>query len=328
MASVRLIRNHDRARAAAPALATDPPAFVFGPQVQAGNVPELTAVLRDEAGAALDEWCAYTRDPALVAGIASFLDSGDIQRLWLQSAVTAVQVALAAALGRRGLQPAAVAGLNMGELAAAVVAGRLDVDDATRVARGVSVLFAASAGDGRMATVALNRTSLARVLGADGPALAITLAPRMQVIAGRRADVDRVSIALRAAGVEVRGLRLPSAFHSTVVEALREPFLRQLGPIAPRSGHARLCSGIDPSRSPLLDAEHWWNICRRSFHFDDAIRSILASGVRWFVEIGPRSVMADYIVAIATEQGMFVHVDSAHELLMETRRPPLRATGS
>ena len=136
-----------------------------------------------------------------------------------------------------------------------------------------------------------------------------------------------MSIALRAAGVEVRGLCLPSAFHSTVVEALRESFLRQLGPIAPRSGRARFHSGIDPSRSPVLDAQHWWNVCRRSFHFDDAIRAILASGIRWFVEIGPRSVMADYILAIAAEQGMFVHVDSAHDLLLETQRSPLRVTG-
>lgn len=293
------------------------PAFVFGPQVEGGAGPALAAVLRDEAGPALAEWCACAGDPALAAAIMSFLDSGKIPQPWLQSAVTAVQIALAAALGRRGLAPAAVAGLSMGELAAAVAVDRLDVGDATRVARGVSALFAASAGDGRMAAVATSRASLARVLGADGPALAITLAPQVQVIAGRRADVERVTEALRAEAVEVRGLHLPNAFHTAAVEGLREPFLHQLGAIAPRPGRAPLYSGVDASRDPPLTAEYWWSVCRRPFHFDDAIRAMLAGGVRWFVEIGPRSVVAGYILAVAAERGLPVRVDSAHALLVE-----------
>jgi acyl transferase domain-containing protein len=205
----------------------------------------------------------------------------------------------------------------MGELAAAVVAGRLDVGDATRVARGVSMLFAASSGDGRMAVVATTRTRLARALDANGPTLAVTLAPHVQVIAGRRADVDRVSGALRAAGVEVHGLHVPNAFHSAIVEVLRESFLRQLGDIVSRTGRARLYSGIDASRSPPLAAEHWWSVCRQSFHFDDAIRAMLSNGVRWFIEIGARSAMTGYILAIAADLGVLVRVDSAHALLVE-----------
>jgi acyl transferase domain-containing protein len=321
-------RNHGRGIAVPPALAAGPPAFVFGPQLEGGAEPELAAVVRHEAGATLDEWCTATGDPVLAAGIARYLDSGEVPRLWLQAAVTAVQLGVAAALGRRGLAPAAVAGLSMGELAAAVVAGRLDVGDAARVARGVSVLCAAGDGDGRLAVVAASRTTLARVLGADGPALAATLAPRAQVIAGRGADVERVSGELRAAGVEVHELRLPSAFHSEAVEPLRDSFLRQVGAIAPRPGRARLYSGIDASHSPPLDAVHWWNVCRRSFHFDDAIRAMLADGVRWFIEIGPRPVVAGYILAIAADLAVPVRVDSARGHLAEARGAPLRVTGS
>ena len=90
----------------------------------------------------------------LAAEIRHFLASGDTQRLWLQSATTAVQLALAEVLRQRGLEPAATAGIGMGELAAAVAAGRTTVGDATRVARAVSVLFAAAAGEGRSVTVA------------------------------------------------------------------------------------------------------------------------------------------------------------------------------
>jgi acyl transferase domain-containing protein len=321
-------RSQVRGIAVAPVRAASLPAFVFGPQVEGAFDPELATVLRDEAGATLDEWCACTGAPGLAAGIGRSPHSGDSQRLWHPAAATPVQIALAMALGRRGLEPAAVAGLSMGELAAAVVAGQLVLGDATRVAREVSALFAAGAADGRMAAVATNRTSLARVLGAGTPALAITLAPRMQVIGGRRDDVDRVSSALRATGVDVHRLRLPSAFHSTAAEPLREPFLRQLRSITLHSGHARLYSGIDASHSPRLDAEYWWNVCRRSFHFDDAVRAMLADGVRWFVEISPRPIVAGYILAIAGEIGVTVRVDSAHELLLETQLPPLRVTGS
>jgi acyl transferase domain-containing protein len=296
------------------------PAFVFGPLVEGCAGPALAAALGHEGGAALNEWCERAADPELAAAIARYVDTGRIQRPWLQSAVTAVQIALATALGRLGLAPAAVAGLSMGELAAGVVAGRLDIGDATRVARGISSLFAVSSGDGRMAVVATNRTTLALALGADGPALAITLEPHMQVIAGHRGDIDRVSRALQASGIAVHELRLPTAFHSTFVEALCESFLDQLGPITPRHGRARLYSGIDASSSPPLTAAYWWNMCRQSFHFDDAIRAMLADGFRWFIEFGPRSVVTRYIVAIAGDLGLQVRVDSARALLIEAAR--------
>jgi acyl transferase domain-containing protein len=304
--------------------AAQQPAFVFGPLVEGCAGPELAAALRGEGTAALEEWCACTGDPALATAIVRYVHSGRIQRPWLQSAVTGVQIALAAALGPLGLQPAAVAGLSLGEIAAGVVAGRLELGDAAHVARGVSLLFTANGGDGRMALVATSRTTLARVLGTDGPALAITLAPRMQVIAGHRGDIARVSRALQAMGVEVHELRLPNALHSTIVAALREAFLDQLGPITPRPGRTRLYSGIVASSSPPLTAEYWWNVCCQSFHFDDAIRAMLADGIRWFVEIGPRSVVARYIAAIADDLGMRVRVDSAHALLLEVARrsPP------
>lgn len=249
-------------------------------------------------------------------------------------------VALAATLRRHGLEPAAVAGVSLGELTAATIAGQLDLCDATRVARTISVLLAASAGGGRTAAVATNRTSLGRMLGAGGPTLALTLAPRMQVIAGRAEDVERACATLRAVDVEVHELHLSTTFHATVVEALREPFLRQLGSLAPRPGHARLYSGVDPSPHPSLDAAHWWSVCCRPFHFDDAIRAMLAHRIRWFVEVGPRSAVAGYILAIAADLGVSVRVDSAHELLSAHERrsaeesrpgaelPRMRASGT
>jgi len=313
----RADRNHARGIAATPACAPGQLALVFGPHLGGDAVSELAPVLREDASQALDEWYASTEDSVLAAGIARFLDSGDVPRLWLQSAVTGVQVALAAALGQRGLAPAAVVGLGTGELAAAVVAGRLDVGDAARVARGLSVLLAASAGAARSAAVATSRAALMRVLGARAPVHVVTLAPRLQVIAGRREAVDQASLALRAAGVEVQPPPLAGALHAAGVEALREPFLRQLGPIAPRAGHTRLYSGLAASGSAPLDAEHWWDVCRRSCQFDAVIGSMLAGGVRRFVEVGPRSAVADYILEIAAERNLGVHVEAADELLLE-----------
>lgn len=233
------------------------PAFVFGPQVQGGLAPELISVLREEGGDDLDEWRQATGDPVLAAGISRFLESGHIQRLWQQSAATAVQIALSSVLGKRGLRPSATAGLGMGELAAATVAGRLSHTDAARVARGVSVLFT-----------------------------------------------------------------------SPLLESLREPFLRQIDAIAPRTPLARFYSGVDPTSELQLDAAHWWTLCCRTFRFDDAIRAMLSDGVRWFIEVGPRSSIAGFILATAAERGLHVRVEAAHELLIEASPSALRSTGS
>ena len=73
----------------------------------------------------------------------------------VQPTLFAMQVALAAAMQPYGVRPGAVIGHSLGEVAAAVVAGALSLEDGVRVICRRSRLMPRLAGAGAMATVEL-----------------------------------------------------------------------------------------------------------------------------------------------------------------------------
>ena len=84
----------------------------------------------------------------------------------IQPALFTMQVALAATMRSYGVRPGAVIGHSMGEVAAAVVAGALSLEDGVRVICRRSRLMSTIAGSGAMASVEL--PAAASAFGTDG----------------------------------------------------------------------------------------------------------------------------------------------------------------
>ena len=87
----------------------------------------------------------------------------------VQPAIFAVQVALAALLQDWGIAPAAVVGHSVGEVAAAHVAGALDLEDAVRTICQRGRVIQRSAGVGKMAAVELSEVDARALLAPYGP---------------------------------------------------------------------------------------------------------------------------------------------------------------
>src|SRR5262249_47765639 len=86
----------------------------------------------------------------------------------VQPILFALQVSLAAAWSAFGVEPDAVIGHSMGEVAAAHVAGILSLEDAARIICRRSALLRRVAGQGAMALVALSVTDARRALAPYG----------------------------------------------------------------------------------------------------------------------------------------------------------------
>ncbi len=111
----------------------------------------------------------------------------------IQMMIFAMQLALAEVWYERGLRPAAVIGHSVGEIAAAVVAGMLDLADGARLICRRSALLRRVAGEGAMAMVNLPFAEVERRLaGHDGVCAAIAAAPASTVIAGDAAALEKV----------------------------------------------------------------------------------------------------------------------------------------
>ncbi|WP_308258677.1 type I polyketide synthase [Saccharothrix obliqua] len=211
----------------------------------------------------------------------------------LQPVLFAVNVALAALWRSCGVEPDLVVGHSQGEIAAACVAGALDLADAARLVVLRSRLFADElVGRGAVASVALSRAEVAERLP-DGLTVAGVNGPRSVTVAGPVAELEGFVASCVADGVRARVVAATVASHSPQVEPLRERLLDLLSFVSPRVGAVPVLSTVtgEVLDGSELTADYWYENCRRPVGFAEAVRTLLDSGHDVFVEVSPHPVL-------------------------------------
>jgi [acyl-carrier-protein] S-malonyltransferase len=227
-----------------------------------------------------------------------------------QPCLLATSIAALRALEERApLQPAFVAGHSVGEYAALVAAGVLDLDAALRLVARRGALMADAGGDGGMAAViGLERSTVSAVIeSVASPAdlvVAKDNAPGQVVVSGGDAAIAAASEALRAAGAK-RVLRLPvsGAFHSPrmaeVAGRLAEAFESETW----RDARVPVVSNVtaepetDAGRIRALLAEQ----VRSPVEWVASIERLVRDGVDRAVELGPGSALVGMLRRIAPD---------------------------
>ncbi|MFC8827313.1 amino acid adenylation domain-containing protein [Streptomyces sp. NPDC057137] len=204
-------------------------------------------------------------------------------------------VALAATWRELGLEPDAVVGHSQGEIAAAVVAGALTLEEGARVVALRGRELARGAGAGAMAFVELPVDEVQERLAAYGDALSVAVVntPRSTVVAGDPEALDDFLFALDDDDVVCGKLAAPFASHSSHMDPLLPvlgDLLRDLRPGAARIPFYSTVTGtlLDGER---LDGAYWCRNLREPVRLDLAQQSLLAAGHDVFVEVGPHPVL-------------------------------------
>jgi phthiocerol/phenolphthiocerol synthesis type-I polyketide synthase D len=212
-----------------------------------------------------------------------------------QPALFAIQVALARLWEACGVQPDAVIGHSMGEVAAAVVSGALSVADGARVIACRSRLLSRLAGAGAMAQVGLPADEVSE-LAADLPDvhLAVLSSPAATVVTGDAAQVAGLVDRARASGATARVLAAEGAGHSPQVDPLLGELTEQLADITAGPAGTRCYSTVhdDPRTPPRCDAAYWAANLRRPVRLGPAVAAAARDGLRTFVEISPHPLLA------------------------------------
>ena len=213
----------------------------------------------------------------------------------VQPLLFAMGVALAALWRSFGVEPDAVIGHSMGEVAAAHVAGALSLDDAAAIVCRRSRLLRRLSGRGEMALVELSLAEAEQTLkGYEARvSVAVSNSPRSTVIAGEPAALGELLSRLEARGVFCRRVKVDVASHSPQVEPLREELLSALEKLAPRSTSVPMRSTVtgEEVKGPELRAEYWVANLRQPVRFADALRALLESGHALFVEMSPHPIL-------------------------------------
>lgn len=215
--------------------------------------------------------------------------------------------ALRALEARTSLSPAMVAGHSVGEYAALVAAGVLDLPAALRlVARRAALMAEADVGGGMSAVIGLDREAVERVVDGIGRPTELVVAndnaPGQVVISGRREPLEEAEREVRAAGAR-RVLRLPvsGAFHSPLMAGVAEDLARAFDDEAWSDARVPVVSNVtaealtDASRIRALLAEQ----VRSPVEWVRCVERMASDGVDTLVELGAGSALVGMTKRVA-----------------------------
>jgi myxalamid-type polyketide synthase MxaE and MxaD len=214
----------------------------------------------------------------------------------VQPALFAIAVGLAALWRSWGVEPGAVIGHSMGEIAAAHVAGALSLDDAARVICRRSQLLRQVKGHGAMAVIDVPPAEAARMLAAQSGRLSVAVAtsPRSTVVSGDPEALETLLAALRARDVFCRRVNVDVASHSPQMDPLLEPLQGALDGIAPCDSRLPMYSTVTATRWPgrELGAPYWARNLRDPVLFSATVERLVEDGFTAFVELSPHPLLS------------------------------------
>jgi len=239
---------------------------------------------------------------SLVAELAAPEDATRLDEIAVSlPAIIAFDIATAAWWRSLGVEPAAVVGHSTGEIAAAHVAGALDLDDAMRIICAYGRLVARCAGQSGMAFVGLPWDEAERALaGWQGRVYrAIEDSAVGTVVAGEPRALAELLEVLEARGVFCRPVSIDAGPHSPLVAGVRGELLEALQGIRPRRGRVPLISEVSGAElaGEALDPAHWVRNFSEPAFFSRAIDLLIGRGHRVFIDVGPHPITAHSIEA-------------------------------
>ncbi|MFC0598589.1 acyltransferase domain-containing protein, partial [Streptomyces palmae] len=218
----------------------------------------------------------------------------------VQPVLWAVMVSLAEVWAWFGVRPAAVVGHSQGEIAAAVVAGALSLEDGARIVAVRSQALRALSGRGAMASIAMGQSLVDDVIArlgerAVGVGVAAVNGPSSTVVSGPPEAVAAVVAAAEADGVRARLIDVDYASHGPQVDEITEELIARLGRVVPQeSTEVAFYSSVTGARveASALDAGYWVENLRRPVRFEAAVEAVLADGYRVLIESSPHPVLS------------------------------------
>jgi acyl transferase domain-containing protein/NAD(P)-dependent dehydrogenase (short-subunit alcohol dehydrogenase family)/acyl carrier protein len=257
------------------------------------------------------ESCEAALAPYMEPPLTELLRSSDEQ--WLsrvelvQPALFAVMVALAELWRSHGVEPAAVIGHSQGEVAAAVVAGALSLEDGAKLADLRAKSLMGLMGKGEMASVQASAEEVEPHLApyADRVSIAAHNGPRATVISGEPQAISELIKHFEAQGTRARLIPVGYASHCAQVEAIEEELKEAIADISAKDSAIPFYSTLsgEPIQTSFLDADYWYRNLREPVCFRQATERLLKDGHSAFVEVSAHPVLALALSETAEAQG-------------------------
>lgn len=221
---------------------------------------------------------------------------------YTQIAMLTTEAAIYAALKKAGKEPAACAGLSLGEYGALIASGVMSMEDAFRVvrARGIFMQEAVPTGGAMAAVLGLDAKAIEEVCSNTEGIVSIANynCPGQIVITGKTAAVEKAAESLKAAGAKRAVLlNVSGPFHSKMLESAGEELAKEMEkrnfePLAiPYVTNVTAKYVTDIKETKALLAKQISSPVR----WEESVRTMIEDGVDTFVEIGPGKTLAGFM---------------------------------
>ncbi len=248
----------------------------------------------ERCDAALRPWASFS----LLEELGRSEESSRIARTEIgQPAIFAMQVALAALWKSWGVEPAAVVGHSVGELAAACIAGIFSVEDAARIiALRARFMEECGRGEGTMLAVGLAEEEALALIARHDRTVTISAynGPRSITLSGPRLSLEAMAAELETQGAFARLVRVDHPFHHPLMRPAAEALEDAIADLKPEPGSVPFFSTVTGTRQAgeACDAAYWGSGIREPVRFAAAVNALADFGVDVWLELSAHPALA------------------------------------
>ena len=246
-----------------------------------------------------------------------------------QPGIFAMQMGLAELWKSWGVQPAAVVGHSVGEVAAACIAGVLSLEEAARLVVLRSRFMADCArGEGTMLAIGLGEDAARTLIARHDRTVTISAfnGPRSLTLSGPCHSLQTIAAELEKQAIFARFVKVDHPFHHPLMRPASEALEGALDDLKPRAEifpffstvTGRQCAGT------ACGAAHWGQGVRQPVQFASAINALADAGIDVWLELSAHPALVHSIQECLSERGIKAPVMSSlrrereHESVLET----------
>jgi acyl transferase domain-containing protein/acyl carrier protein/SAM-dependent methyltransferase len=217
-----------------------------------------------------------------------------------QPALFALQVALAALWRSWGIEPHALVGHSVGEIAAAHLGGVISFEDAVMVVCHRGRLMQRATGLGKMVALEITEADAkqlcARYFGSVS--IAAVNSPNSTVVSGDPEATDAILAAAKGRGIRAKILPVDYAFHSGQMDAFRTEMAEAVSTLTTETASVPVYSTVTGAQAAEGDfsPNYWGRNIRETVRFANAVLAMLDAGINTFVELSPHPVLSSMIL--------------------------------
>ncbi len=233
-----------------------------------------------------------------------------------QPAIFAMQLAFVALWKSLGVEPAAVVGHSVGEVAAACISGILTLEEAARViVLRARFMHECARGEGTMLAVALSEEEALEIISRHDKTVSIAAfnGPRSLTLAGVKDSLEAIRAELEPRNVFARFVRVDHPYHHAMMQPAADRLNKDLADISPQAETLPFFSTVTGARCAGEDciAAHWGRGIRQSVQFVKAVNAVADFGVDVWLEIGAHPALSISINECLTDRNLKAQVTAS-----------------